>query len=97
VSFHADIVVPLVAVPTGPENFRHLASRPFETVRDAEAWLSRNRLMWRDALLENETRFQMLVTDAHGELALLVEHGGDWAEAGVRYGRRALRAMRRTP
>jgi hypothetical protein len=95
--FHADIVVPLVDAPAGPDGRRLLASRPFETLRECEEWLSRNRLMWKDALLENETRFQMLVTDADGELALLVEHGGSWEDHGVRYSRRALRALRGQP
>lgn len=94
--FHADILVPLVEAATSPEHFRKLATRPFDTVRDAEAWLSRNRLMWRDALLDNETRFQMLVTDADGELALLIEHDSAWDSKGVRHSRRALRAMRRS-
>lgn len=92
--FHADIVVPLVAVPTCPTNYRRLASRPFDTVRDAEVWLANNRLTWWDALLPEETRFRMLVTDADGELALLVEHVS--TERGVRYSRRALRALRRS-
>lgn len=91
---HADIVVPLIDAPSAPHHYRKLAHRAVETVREAELWLSVNRLTWKDALHDNETRFQLLVTDADGELALLVEHGGSWEDRGVRYSRRALRAMR---
>lgn len=93
--FHADIVVPTVAAPAGPADYRQLASRPFETLREAEAWLAVNREMWRGALLENETRFQMIVTDAASDVALLVELDCEWGSPGVRHSRRALRALRR--
>ena len=34
-TFHADAVVPLVEVPTAPEHYRTLATRPFETLAEA--------------------------------------------------------------
>lgn len=91
--FHADILVPLTTAPACPGDYRPLASRPFETLREAEAWLATNREMWRGALLESETRFLMVVTDVSGSPALMVEHSCEWGTEGVRHSRRALRAM----
>ena len=90
-----DVIVPRAGTSPFSGTCRVLlAAREFERLRDAEAFVSRQRESWRGALEGHETHIQAWFRDSDGQVVRLRELDGTFGDPGVAHSRAALQQLR---